>query len=341
MTRSRTSWLFAVLLILVAAAGVKGAYAQSDDGSIVGTITDTTGAVIPNAAVTVTNVDTGLKLEGKSNSSGDFRIFAIPRGNYKAVAAAQGFQSQSSTFAILVSTTQTLQFSLAAGAVSQTVQVTSAAPLVNTSNATIGEVVDGAQVEALPLNGRNFSELALLAPGVTRGAYGDEASGVNGNSETFRNNESGGAAISVNGLRPQADNYLLDGLDDNDSLVNTILIFPNVDATQEFKIDTSVASAEYGRAGGAIVASSIRSGTNQFHGSAFEFYRSGNFDANPDYQLLGASPTPNPPFNQNQPGFSIGGPFLKNKLFGFGDYQAFRQVEPQNSYFVTVPTVRM
>ncbi len=341
MTRSRTSWLFAVLLILVAAAGVKGAYAQSDDGSIVGTITDTTGAVIPNATVTVTNVDTGLKLEGKSNSSGDFRIFAIPRGNYKAVAAAQGFQSQSSTFAILVSTTQTLQFSLAAGAVSQTVQVTSAAPLVNTSNATIGEVVDGAQVEALPLNGRNFSELALLAPGVTRGAYGDEASGVNGNSETFRNNESGGAAISVNGLRPQADNYLLDGLDDNDSLVNTILIFPNVDATQEFKIDTSVASAEYGRAGGAIVASSIRSGTNQFHGSAFEFYRSGNFDANPDYQLLGASPTPNPPFNQNQPGFSIGGPFLKNKLFGFGDYQAFRQVEPQNSYFVTVPTVRM
>ncbi len=341
MTGKRTSWLFAVLLVLFAAAGVKGAYAQSDDGSIVGTITDSTGAVIPNASVTVTNVDTGLKLEGKSNSSGDFRIFAIPRGNYKAEVTAQGFQSQVSSFTILVSTTQTLQFALAAGAVSQSVQVTSAAPLVNTSNATIGEVVDGAQVEALPLNGRNFTGLALLAPGVTRGAYGDAASGVNGNSETFRNNESGGAAISVNGLRPQADNYLLDGLDDNDSLINTILIFPNIDATQEFKIDTSVASAEYGRAGGAIVASSIRSGTNQYHGSLFEFYRSGNFDANPDYQLLGASPSPNPPFNRNQPGFSIGGPFLKNKLFGFGDYQALREVEPQNSYFVTVPTARM
>jgi hypothetical protein len=205
----------------------------------------------------------------------------------------------------------------------------------------MGEVIQGAQVEDLPLNGRNFTGLALLAPGVTRGAYGDAASGVNGNSETFRNNESGGASLSVNGLRPQADNFLLDGLDDNDSLINTILIFPNIDATQEFKIDTSIAPAQYGRAGGAIVASSIKSGTNQIHGSAFEFYRSSKFDANPNYQFLGASASPNPPFNRNQPGFSIGGPIIKNKLFGFGDYQAFREVEPQNSYFVNVPTARM
>ena len=142
---------------------------------------------------------------------------------------------------------------------------------------------------------------------------------------SFRNNESGGAAFSVNGLRPQADNFLLDGLDDNDSLLNTILIFPNIDATQEFKIDTSIAPAEYGRAGGAIVASSIKSGTNSFHGSAFWFYRSGNFDANPSYRFLGAAPSPNPSFNRNQPGFSIGGPIIKNHLFAFGDYQAFRE----------------
>ena len=107
------------------------------------------------------------------------------------------------------------------------------------------------------------------------------------------------------------------------------MIFPNIDATQEFKIDTSIAPAEYGRAGGAIVASSIRSGTNQIHGSAFEFYRSGKFDANPNYQFLGAAPSPNPAFNRNQPGFSIGGPIIKNKLFGFGDYQAFREVLPR------------
>lgn len=337
----RMGWLYVVLLAVFAAVGALTAHAQSDSGSIVGTVTDTTGAVIPNAAIVVTNVDTGRKLNSTSNGSGEFQIFAVPRGNYKADVTAPGFQSQSVTFPVAVTTTQTLTFKLAAGAVSQTVDVTSAAPLVNTTSATLGEVVDAAQVVALPLNGRNFTGLALLAPGVTRGSYGDAASGVNGNSETFRNNESGGASLSVNGLRPQADNYLLDGLDDNDSLINTILIFPNIDATQEFKIDTSLAPAEYGRAGGAIVASSIRSGTNQFHGSLFEFYRSGKFDANPNYQFLGASPSPNPSFNRNQPGFSIGGPILKDKLFGFGDYQAFREVVPQNAYFVTVPTALM
>ncbi len=341
LARRRTGWLAVVLLATLTAMTALNTFAQSDDGSIVGTVTDTSGAVLPNAAITVTNVDTGLKFTSKSNNAGEFQIFAVPRGNYKANVQAQGFQSQTASFAVQVATAQTLQFKLTTGSVSETVDVTSAAPLINTSNATIGEVVQGEQVTNLPLNGRNFSGLALLAPGVTRGAYGDAASGVTGNSETFRNNESGGASLSVNGLRPQADNYLLDGIDDNDSLINTILIFPNIDATQEFKIDTSVAPAEYGRAGGAIVASSIKSGTNTFHGSAFEFYRSGKFDANPSYQFLNAPASPNPAFNRNQPGFSIGGPILKNKLFGFGDYQAFRETQPINPYFVTVPTALM
>jgi hypothetical protein len=336
----RMGWLYVALLAVFAAVGALGAHAQSDNGSIVGTVADSTGAVIPNAAVVVTNVETGLKLNAKSNDSGEFQIFAVPRGNYKADVEAQGFQSQSVNFAVDVTTTQTLAFKLAAGSVSQTVEVTTAAPLVNTTSATIGEVIQGAQVVDLPLNGRNFTGLALLAPGVTRGAYGDPASGVNGNTETFRQSESGGASLSVNGLRPQADNYLLDGLDNNDSLINTILIIPNIDATDEFKIDTSIAPAEYGRAGGAIVASSIKGGTNEIHGSIFEFYRSGKFDARNSYQFLGAGPTPNPPFNRNQPGFSIGGPIIKNKLFGFGDYQAFREVLPQNPYFVNVPTAR-
>jgi hypothetical protein len=341
LARRRTGWLAVVLLAALTAVTALNTFAQSDDGSIVGTVTDTSGAVVPNAAITVSNVDTGLKFTSKSNNAGEFQIFAVPRGNYKADVQAQGFQRQTASFAVQVATAQTLQFKLTTGSVSETIDVTSAAPLINTSNATIGEVVQGEQVTNLPLNGRNFSGLALLAPGVTRGAYGDAASGVTGNSETFRNNESGGASLSVNGLRPQADNYLLDGIDDNDSLINTILIFPNIDATQEFKIDTSVAPAEYGRAGGAIVASSIKSGTNTFHGSAFEFYRSGKFDANPSYQFLNAPASPNPAFNRNQPGFSIGGPILKNKLFGFGDYQAFREVQPINPYFVTVPTALM
>jgi hypothetical protein len=337
----RKGWMTFLLLILFAAMTAAGAYAQSDNGSIAGTVTDQTGAVIPNAAITVTNTDTGLTFHSTSNASGEFRIFAVPRGNYKAEVTAPGFQSQSTSFAVQVTTTQTLLFKLQPGTVSTTVQVTAAAPLVNTSNGTIGDTIRGKQVTHLPLNGRNFTGLALLTPGVTRGSYGNPQSGTGGNTESFRNNESGGAALSVNGLDPTADNYLLDGMDDNDSLFNTIVIFPNIDATDEFKVDTSVAPAQYGRAGGAIVAASIKSGTNQYHGSAFWFYRSGKFDANPSYRFLGAPASPNPAFNRNQPGFSIGGPFIKNKLFGFGDYQAFREVQPINPYYLTVPTVRM
>jgi hypothetical protein len=330
-----------ILLAVLAINSASKANAQSDNGAIVGTVTDQTGAVVPGAAVTITNVDNAQKFNTTSDASGEFRVDAVQRGNYQADVTATGFQTQSVTFEVTVAATQTLAFQLVPGAVATTVTVTSAAPLVNTSNGTIGAVIQGEQVTDLPLNGRNFTGLALLTPGVTRGSYGDEASGVSGNSETFRNSESGGASLSVNGLRPQADNFLLDGVDNNDSLLNTILIFPNIDATQEFRVNTSVAPAQYGRAGGAIVSSSIKSGTNQFHGSAFWFYRSGNFDANPSYQFLGAAPSPNPPFNRNQPGFSIGGPILKNKLFGFGDYQAFRETQPINPYFVTVPTARM
>ena len=330
----------AALLVAVAMAAV-GAHAQSDNGSIVGTVTDQSGAVIPNARLTVTNVDTGLTLHASSNGSGEFQIFAVPRGPYQAKVTAQGFKSQSTDFSVTVASTQTLIFKLAAGSVSTTVHVTSAAPLVDTTNGTIGATIQGAQVTQLPLNGRNFTGLALLTPGVTRGAYGNPQSGVNGNAETFRQNESGGAALSVNGMPATADNFLLDGLDNNDSLMNTILIFPNIDATQEFKVDTSVAPAQYGRAGGAIVAASIKSGTNHYHGSAFWFYRSSKFDANPSYRFLGAPASPNPPFNRNQPGFSIGGPFIRNKLFGFGDYQAFRETQPINPYYLTVPTALM
>lgn len=330
-----------VVLTLVAFGAQFQMNAQSDSGRIVGNVTDATGAAIPGAAIVVTSNDNGQVLNATSNAAGEFNIFAVPRGNYTAVVTAQGFQSQSVPVTITVTAVQTLLFKLQPGAVTTTVQVTSAAPMVDTSNATLGETIQGKQITELPLNGRNFMNLALLTPGVTQGAYGDAASGVNGNSETFRYQESGGSALSVNGLRPQADNFILDGVDNNDGLVNTLLFFPPIDATQEFKVDTSVAPAEFGRAGGAIVVSSIKSGTNSYHGSAFEFYRSGKFDANPNYQFFGAAPTPNPSYNRNQFGGSLGGPIVKNKLFAFGDYSGWRESLPINPSFVTVPTARM
>jgi hypothetical protein len=143
----------------------------------------------------------------------------VPRGSYKVEIAAKGFQSETVLVTITLSATQNLIFKLNPSGGSTTVEVTAAAPLVDASDAVIGATIQGAQVTELPLNGRNFSQLALLTPGVTRGAYGDVASGggSSNNTETMRNNESGAAAISVNGLRPQADNYILDGVDNNDA----------------------------------------------------------------------------------------------------------------------------
>lgn len=342
-TGKGTAWWIFLLLGIFAAVSTVGAYAQSDNGSIVGTVTDQTGAAIPNAAITVTNLATGLKLHVTSDGAGGFEVPAVPRGSYRAEVKSQGFQSQVTNFTVKVATAQTLIFKLAPGSVSTTVTVTSAAPLVNTTDATMGDTIQGKQVTDLPLNGRNFTQLALLTPGVTRGAYGDQASGGGSSNmtETARNNESGSAALSVNGLRPQADNYILDGVDNNDGMVNTILFYPNIDATQEFKIDTNIAPAEYGRAGGAIVISSTKSGTNEYHGSAFEFYRDRSFDSNPNYRFDGAPATPAAGFLRNQPGFSIGGPILKDKLFGFGDYQALRETLAVSPHYLTVPTALM
>jgi hypothetical protein len=321
-------------------------FAQTDTGSITGTVTDSTGAVIPAATVTATNTDNGQQLSGIGNGAGEFTILAVPRGNYKVSAAATGFKNQLVSVVVTVETATSVSFKLQAAGATTTVEVTAATPLVDTSDATIGATIEGKQVTDLPLNGRNFTQLAMLTPGVTRGAYGDVASGGGSanNTETARYNESYGAALSINGLRPQADNFILDGVDNNDGLVNTILFFPNIDATQEFKVNTSIAPAEYGRAGGAIVMTSLKSGTNQYHGSAFWFYRDQSFDSNYNYQFNGAGPTKPTGFLRNQPGFSAGGPVwpsLRNKLFIFGDYQALRETLPVPVHTVTVPTDRM
>jgi len=342
--RFRAAWPALAALMLLAVS--PRLFAQTDTGSINGTVTDPTGAVIPGAAVTATNADNGQKLQAVSDGAGEFTILAVPRGPYTVVAVAAAFKSDTTKVEVSVSTASTISFQLQPAGSTTTVEVTATASMVDSSDATVGATIEGKQVTDLPLNGRNFTQLAMLTPGVTRGAYGDVASGGGSSNytETARYNESEGAALSVNGLRPQADNFLLDGVDNNDGLVNTILFFPDIDATQEFKVNTNVAPAEYGRAGGAIVMTSIKSGTNNYHGSAFWFYRDQNFDSNYNYQFNGAGPTPPSAFLRQQPGFSIGGPVwpkLKNKLFIFGDYQALRESLPVPVHYVTVPTDKM
>lgn len=312
------------------------AFAQSDSGRVAGTVTDSTGAIIPGATLTVTNLATSATRTALGTASGEFSIPALEPGNYSAKIQAEGFQSQTLNFTIIVTQVQTLNFKLAPGAATTVVEVTSAASLVNTTDATLGETVGERQITELPLNGRNALNLALLTPGVTQGTnveYGQDT--VN------RFSDSGGGALSVNGLRSQANNFILDGVDNNDGLQNIILFFPPVDGTREFKVTTSVAPAQYGRAGGALVVSSIRSGTNQIHGSAFDFYRSNKWAANPNYRFLGAPATPNPSYRRNQFGGSLGAPILKDKLFIFGDYQGTRIGSPDGTHYDTVPTVLM
>lgn len=273
---------FAALLFLFTFLPI---FAQTDSGSVRGSVADKTGAVIAGAKVTLTDKNSGTVRTATSNATGEFSFDALLRGQYLAHIEAAGFQAQEQSFELRVSQTQSLLFSLAPGSSSETVTVTGAAPVVDLSTSSTGLVVEAAQMTDLPLNGRNFTALALLTPGVTRGAYGSQASGVGGNAETFRYGETGGAALSVNGLRQQANNFELDGVDNNEMLVGTIVFFPPVEATQEFRITTTMASAEFGGAGGAMVQSSIKSGTNHYHGSAFVFDRDQIFDANPNYDF--------------------------------------------------------
>ena len=317
------------------------AHAQSDTGRVIGTVTDATGGAIPSAVITVINVDNGTVLRGNSNGSGEFNILAVPRGNYKASISAPGFQTQQQSFTLDVTQVQSLLVKLSTGTVATTVEVDSDLPLVDTSNPTMGETIEGKQLTDLPLNGLNFTNLALLVPGVTQGSYGNGLSGVNGATESFRYNQSSSASLSVNGLPPSANNYMLDGIDNNDNLVNTLIFFPPPYATDQFQVNTSVAPAQYGRAGGAIVLSSIKSGTNSIHGNAFEYYRSGKFNSNPNYQFTGEPFAASPASNRNIFGGDVGLPIIKDHLFLFGDYEATREKDPAGNALVTVPTALM
>ncbi len=325
------SRLFALLIALLCLAAM--AYAQTDTARVTGTITDMTGAVIPNASVSVTSAATGQVITVKTNGAGEYAINALPVGKYHLDVKEEGFKGAAADFSLEVSQVLEVSLKLETGSTSTVVDVTGDVPLVDTSTSSTGEVIEGRQVTELPLNGRNFTQLALLTPGVTRGAYGDVSAGGTGgtNAEAFRNSDTGGSSLVVNGLRSQANNFILDGVDNNEALVNSIVLFPPAEAIQEFRVNTSVAPAEFGRAGGAIIQTQIKSGTNQIHGSGFIFDQQSAYNAH-------AYTNPLTPQHRNQFGGTIGGPIWKNKLFLFADYQGLRQKAPQGTEYTFVPT---
>jgi hypothetical protein len=313
-------------------------HAQSDTARITGSVQDSTGAAVPGATIILTDTDTGTIRKLTSDGAGSFSANALPVGHYTALASLTGFQKDEQKLTLEVSQVQALTFKLAVGSESQTIEVTDAAPLIETTTSSTGVVIQGKELSDLPLNGRNFTQLALLAPGITKGAYGNIAGGTAGNAESLRYNDTGGYSLSANGLRPQANIFLLDGIDNNEGLTNGIAFFPPVEAMSEFRVTNTLAQAEFGRAGGAVTQAAIKSGTNSIHGSAFTFYRDSAIgSANPNY----FTNQPIASFHRNQFGGTLGGPILKNKLFLFGDYQGLRQGIPQNPYISSTPTALM
>jgi hypothetical protein len=306
-------------------------YGQLENGAILGTVSDTSGAVIPAAKVTLVNEDTGLTLSTTTAAGGTYSFIPIKIGTYTISAEFRGFDKVSRPhITVNVQQQVAVDFSLQPGSESQTVEVTSAVPLLQVENASVGQVVKGKQINDLPLNGRNFTFLAQLSAGVTTMQQDSRGFGASG-------------GFSANGVRSESNNYLLDGIDNNndsqDFLNGTFYVaLPPVDAIAEFKVETANYSAELGRAGGAALNATVKSGTNQFHGNVWEFLRNDKLDAADFFN--NAAQIGKGEFRQNQFGFTAGGPIKKNKTFLFGDYQGTR-IRQALVYRATVPTPLM
>jgi len=319
--------------LLLAAAGYLPAMGQAVSGTILGSITDPSGAPVPGATVVVSRPETGLRRETVTSSEGQFTFPLLPVGIYTVQAEAQGFRSERREGLVLnVDQKVRADFQMQVGDVTETVTVSGAAPLLQTDSTEMAAVIGGQQVRALPLNGRNFIELTRLVPGTLRGIPGRNIDG----SGSFIWRAS--ASLVSNGMRTRENNFLLDGVDNNETYLNSVVIFPNVDALEEFKIQTSTYSAEFGRATGAVINLHLKSGSNEFRGNLFHFLRNDYLDANAWFNNRFGRPRPS--FRQNQFGGTIGGPIVRNRTFFFSDYQGGRLREGR-TYLSTVPSLRM
>jgi hypothetical protein len=308
--RSSTLALLGAVFAAWALLGVTNTYAQVDTATILGTVTDSSGAVVPGANVTATNQLTGFSRSAKTSADGTYLIQFLPIGNnYRIQAEAFGFKTYVRTGIILeVGQNARADIPLELGQLTQKVQVTAAVPLVDTYSATNGETVEPMRLVELPLNGRSPLQLAATVPGATVVSVPIDLSGGN----------RGGGYINVNGSLQQSTDQQLDGIRFGGAVSNSALDYPNPDALAEFKLITNPLSAEYGMWAGGVFTAIVKAGTNTIHGNAFEFMRTGGLDAR---NFFAAN---SPPYHQNQFGANAGGPFIRNRLFWFGSYQGLR-----------------
>ncbi len=248
---------------------------QAVSGTILGTVTDSSGAVMAGAKITVVNEGTGLTRNLTADSNGEFTAPSLPTGRYTLIAEVAGFKTLTmSNIELGVDQRARIDLKLEVGTVSESVTITGESPLLQTSSSELGTTVTDEQIEKLPLNGRNFVNLTRTIPGVLRGIPGANIDGAG--SLAWR----ASASFSANGQRPRDNNFMLDGVDNNETWLQTVVIFPSVDSLDEFKMQTSTYSAEFGRSLGGVVNLQIKSGTNKLRGSLFEFHRDDKFDAN-------------------------------------------------------------
>ena len=310
------------------------AVAQITTATIVGTITDSSGAIVPGAQVTARNADTGLTRTMTSNESGTYRLEFLPVGNYVLEIMARGLKKVSQSGIVLqVNDTARVDVSLTVGEVSETVNITEAPPAINTSSAEIGRTIQSTEITNLPLVERNVYALLDLTPGVQSNNNGVASSSTGTSSLVLgfpeqRTLINGGTDSGTGSV-----NYYLDGGNNMTNLRNTGNILPNPDAIQEFRVQTNSYNAEYGRFASGIINVLTKSGTNKFHGSLFEYVRNTVFNANDYASLLERSP-----FHRNQFGGTLGGPLRRDKTFFFFAYSGLRQTTSSFLNNAIVPT---
>ena len=317
---SRLDWLLLLLMTAIFSLAVQRAWTQATTGSIYGQVTDPSKALIVGADITAVNQATGVSYAGKTDGAGNYAVFSLPPGVYDVSVQKPGFETASiKNVRLVIDQKQLINFELKVGAVGTVETVTAAPTMLQTESAETGDVIQSHDILNLPLLGRNFYALTGLSAGVTSGA---------GNTNSFN--------FAVNGQREYANSIQIDGVESTSNRTQDITATPSVDAVEEFKVATSTFSAEFGRSAGGEVSIQTKSGSNQWHGDAYEFFRP-NFTAAKDYGIYGNA-IPASILKQHNYGGTLGGPVLKNKTFFFISYEGVHQTTAAN-YIDSVPPI--
>ena len=306
------------------------AFGQTN-GVITGEVKDSSGAFIPGATVTVTHRGTNALRTVQSNNDGLFTFPALPPGTYDVKAELQGFRPVTRDVELQVAQTARVDFTLDIGGITEALEVSGVAPLMTTENATVGTVIENRRIVELPLNGRNFLSLVALSPNVSAEFAGPGQAGAR-QGGTRANQQ-----LSISGQRREFNYFTLDGVDNTDVNFNTYIFLPSIDSLEEFKVQTGIYSAEYGR-GASQINVVTKSGTNQLHGAVFEFVRNDKFDSRP-HQFTSTAP-PKPPFKWNQYGYTVGGPIFRNRVFFMSNFEGYKD-RKQNQGLYSVPSAAM